>query len=317
VVDKTRAQVNEPFTLTVKVEGRGNIAAVSQPPIRWPADLEVYETKQRVTGSPGGVSAKIFEVLVIPRKPGKFTIPEQELGFFSPTERAYKVKKANGIEVLVEGQASSSPPSLASGSSPAPTVTVRPSDGLLLPEQWVSHRLPSSPSARWLVLALVGLSGLALGGLVMKRLWRMRNTLQTIRHRFRRLKQGVEDDFWPNLKAELPKASSLSRDGIAAFYQKVAEGLCAALEAELSLPARAWSRAEMRNHLSDAESHGKVLLEGSLWARVENLLEYSEAVQFSGAVPDSEARQRMEGTLKEVERVIAAIRDSVSRSNAD
>ena len=140
VVDRITAKVNEPITMVVKVEGRGNIGAVGQPPTKWPDGIEVYETKQKVSGSQGGTASKIFEILLIPRKPGKFVLPEQILGFFSPAERRYKERKASGIEIFVDGQAeaatargSGSTEASAAGSGAAVPPQLSIADGLLLP----------------------------------------------------------------------------------------------------------------------------------------------------------------------------------------
>jgi hypothetical protein len=280
--------------------------------VKWPADLEVYETKSKVVGSPGGVSAKIFEVLLIPRRGGKFTLPEQELAYFSPQDGAYKTKRATAVEIVAEGQGEAPRPGVGSAvvsSMPTGDAVVSASDGLLLPEQWTGRRRMSSTLASWIIQVLVGLSGLLLAGVGVQKLWRRRHLLDSLRAAVERKRRGPAASLWETLKREAGRANALSVKDLVAFYQSVAEGLYSELEARLSLPARAWSRAEIRRQIDEAAHDGKVMLDSTLWERINNVLEYSEALQFSGAIQEQSARSRMEPTLKEVERIITALQE--------
>lgn len=310
MVDKANVKINEPVTLVLKIEGRGNVGAIGQPPVKWPADLEVYETKSKVVGSAGGVAAKIFEVLLIPRRGGRFTLPEQELGYFSPQEGAYKTKRAPAIEIVAEGQGEAPAPRnspMISAPGSGDVAAMPASDGLLLPEQWTGRRGVSSPLAVWIIQGLVALSGLLLAGVGARKLWRRRHLLDSLRAAVERKRRGPAASLWETLKSEAARADSLSVKDVVAFYQSIAEGLYSELETRLSLPARAWSRAEIRRQIDEASHDERTMPDSTLWQRIENVLEYSEALQFSGAVQEQEARSRMEPTLKEVERILASL----------
>ncbi len=309
-VDKATVAVNEPVTLVLKIEGRGNTAAIGQPPVKWPSDLEVFETKSRVSGSPGGVSAKIFEILLIPRRGGRFTLPEQELAYYSPQEGAYRTKKAPALDITVEGQGEATVPRSGTSAPSATSSITANGDGLLLPEQWTGRRAMSSPLARWIVQVLVLLSGLLLAGVGAHKIWRRRHLLGSVRSAFARERQGSTTSLWTSLRNQAARADQLSISELVSFYQSIAQGLYSELESRLSLPARAWSRAEVRRQVDEASQDGGSMLDSVLWQRIENILEYSEALQFSGAVQEQEARSRMETTLKEVERILASLQEN-------
>jgi hypothetical protein len=278
--------------------------------VKWPSDLEVFETKSRVSGSPGGVSAKIFEILLIPRRGGRFTLPEQELAYYSPQEGAYRTKKAPALDITVEGQGEATVPRSGTSAPSATSSITANGDGLLLPEQWTGRRAMSSPLARWIVQVLVLLSGLLLAGVGAHKIWRRRHLLGSVRSAFARERQGSTTSLWTSLRNQAARADQLSISELVSFYQSIAQGLYSELESRLSLPARAWSRAEVRRQVDEASQDGGSMLDSVLWQRIENILEYSEALQFSGAVQEQEARSRMETTLKEVERILASLQEN-------
>src|SRR5262249_26014080 len=88
-VDKYDVRANEAVTLTLKVEGRGNLAAIGEPKAKWPENVELYDSKGVAKSSSGGVGQKVFEFLLIPRAPGKVMLPALEMSFFDPAKGAY------------------------------------------------------------------------------------------------------------------------------------------------------------------------------------------------------------------------------------
>jgi hypothetical protein len=321
-VDKSVVRVNEPLTVTIQIEGKGNIAAIGQPPVKWPSDLEVYETKTRTTSPRGGVSAKIFEILLIPRRPGKLVIPAQELAFFSPTSKQYQQRQAPLIEVQVEGsmpvtQEQKPTDATATGEPSKPRVSVG-LEGLVLPEQWTSAMSSSSPLARVLSVLMVGLSGLALLGLVLLKVGRRRGLLRSLRGAGWGKSQDLGTAGLRSLELLLRDQATLAWGDVVRFYQELAQVLGAELERRLNLPARSWSRNEIRRavEVGAEEDHPRFRgFEAQLWLRVENLLDYAEAVQFSNGIQQQEARERMEGSYRELERVLELLQKPTSVPN--
>ncbi len=89
-VDRTELTAGQPVTVVVKVEGRGNLSGLKPLDYQWPAGFEKYETKSQHKTGKDGLSQKIFETLVIPRKSGEFSIPPALLTFFDPESGRYQ-----------------------------------------------------------------------------------------------------------------------------------------------------------------------------------------------------------------------------------
>jgi hypothetical protein len=106
-VDKTTAEVGQPFTWTVTLSGTGNLALVD--PGKWPElrgarryDPKI-ETDVRAIDRIGGT--KTWSFLVIPEQPGTLVVPEHVLHYFDPELGRYTTTKTAPIEIQVEGTA--------------------------------------------------------------------------------------------------------------------------------------------------------------------------------------------------------------------
>ena len=102
-VDRDDLRPGEPFTLTVTIEGTGNIGVIDPGP--WPAlpgarryDPKV-ETHRRSGERVGG--QRSYKFLVIPERTGKLVIPAHELHFFDPEQKAYETVRTEPIELRV------------------------------------------------------------------------------------------------------------------------------------------------------------------------------------------------------------------------
>lgn len=100
-VDKTQVPANEPFSLRVKLEGRGNAKQVELPTLNLPQEFETFDTKADSKFFKDGSSVKEFEVLIIPRKEGKLTIPSISMSYFNPATRKYERTQTQAIEMSV------------------------------------------------------------------------------------------------------------------------------------------------------------------------------------------------------------------------
>ena len=158
-----------------------------------------------------------------------------------------------------------------------------------------------------IIQALVALGGVLLAGLGLRRLWRMRHLLGTLRSLRGRSPVDARVEAWRALRALAARPEATTWADVVVFYQRASDLLCSELEAVFGLPARAWSRAELRRRIEEGDGHATVALDSTLWQRIENILEYGEAVQFSGGPGEHGARSRMDGTLREIERIVAAL----------
>jgi len=97
-LDKTSVKTNEALTFRLTIEGKGNIQALTEPSIQFPADFEVYPpktTKNIKRGDTGITGHKTFEYVLIPRIPGAQKIKPVVFSFFNTDKRAYETLKTD------------------------------------------------------------------------------------------------------------------------------------------------------------------------------------------------------------------------------
>ncbi len=101
-VDKTTVDVNQPITVTYKINGTGNIKTVAEPQIEDSNDFRVFrassdEKVSKIQGVVGGT--KIFEETYIPKRAGNLVIPAVDLTFFDPRSKRYKEIATKPIKI--------------------------------------------------------------------------------------------------------------------------------------------------------------------------------------------------------------------------
>lgn len=91
-LDKTQLKTNEPLNLKFVVSGKGNIQLIDKMNVTFPPDFETYDpkiTSDVKTGAAGISGSQTFEYLIIPRKPGKFTIKPVTFTYYDLAKRKY------------------------------------------------------------------------------------------------------------------------------------------------------------------------------------------------------------------------------------
>jgi hypothetical protein len=149
-VDRETVDPGEPFTLTVTIEGTGNIGFIDPgtwPPLRGARRYDPkVETRRETKEIVGG--QRTYKFLVIPERTGKLVIPEHELHFFDPEKKAYDVARSAAIELRVGEE----------GEETGAEVTAQASDAVddaspteLLADVIVMDAVPRRlPRERWL-----------------------------------------------------------------------------------------------------------------------------------------------------------------------
>ena len=284
-----RVPLNQPITLRLTLEGKGNLRNISMPPLPDIPGLKVYEptTSERLSTSRnlfGG--RRTFEYLLMPTKTGEFTLPAFELPFFDPAQKKYRTAKTRPIKVHVDA-----------GSAPAPLVMgqaavagVQPGDqavnildasglkplrykGVLQKPKQALHERPwflpllLAPFFAWLLLGVVQIG---------------KGTFASSTGDQRRLKGAGK-----RLKARLHKAEKfLQASDAEAFYAEIANALGAYLTDKLARPSAGMTRPELRSALAELGAPQGVLDD------LENLLDTCDAGRFAPAGAEMAAMQK-------------------------
>jgi hypothetical protein len=92
-ISSTELQANEAVTLTVTIQGAGNMKLLKTPVVDWPEGFEVYDPKvtNNFSVTTSGVSGtKTIEYLAIPRAGGVYTIPAIQFAYYDTQADAYR-----------------------------------------------------------------------------------------------------------------------------------------------------------------------------------------------------------------------------------
>ncbi len=104
-VDKTRLKTNEAVTLKCTISGKGNIQLIDKLNLTFPPDFETYDPKvtSDIQTTAAGISGnQVFEYLMIPRKPGKFTIKPFTFSYFDLEKKRYVTLTSPDFSLEVE-----------------------------------------------------------------------------------------------------------------------------------------------------------------------------------------------------------------------
>jgi hypothetical protein len=95
--DTDSTSVGAPVTLTVEVDGTGNLATLAPPSVGSPGDMEVYEptvetnierNASRIHGT------KTFTYTLVPQSGGRYDLPAVTFSYFDPDAGRYRTRRA-------------------------------------------------------------------------------------------------------------------------------------------------------------------------------------------------------------------------------
>lgn len=104
-ISSENVTTNDAVTLTVKINGTGNIRLIRNPELTLPTDFEIYDPRatDNVSASENGVSGtKTIEYLFQPRFEGDYTIPGITFAYFNPKTNRYETKSTKAYLLQVE-----------------------------------------------------------------------------------------------------------------------------------------------------------------------------------------------------------------------
>jgi len=283
--DKYELHANEAITLTVKVEGHGNLTPLKEPQMALPSGVELYSSKGKAKTDRGGVGEKIFEVLLIPRTPGKFVLPPIEFSFFNPATKQYYTRSSREIPIhvldpLPGGQlvspAQSALPQGVVVSGKEPQLELRYLKPPGVASSWIN--VPTWRLLYWAFSIVLGFFSILVGQDFFRKIQVKKVT-------------GDSRKNWDHLR----KVAKAASDG--ATWQEITEAYEAltglvfdSLDGAYHAGSRSHSRSDLKQRFVDENG-----LSESTWKKIEALLEYSELVRFASAAGGvSEAAVRKE-----------------------
>ncbi|MBP9865499.1 MAG: protein BatD, partial [Candidatus Omnitrophica bacterium] len=113
-IDQTQVKQNESVTVTIQIEGEGNIETLKQPGIPELENFKVYESDSKSDLFKNGFvigGKKTFEIVFIPLEAGDQLIPKLSFSFFNPRTRQYQTlfTPAFALKVAVSKETSALP----------------------------------------------------------------------------------------------------------------------------------------------------------------------------------------------------------------
>lgn len=101
-MNKDSLKTHEAASLVITVSGKGNISLIQAPKVKFPADMEVYDTKvsDRIDKS-GYSGSKTFEYPFIPRSWGEFVIPSVNYSYYDVDAGKYVTLHTDSLAIHV------------------------------------------------------------------------------------------------------------------------------------------------------------------------------------------------------------------------
>ena len=100
--------VNNAVNLIIRIQGNGNIRMLEKPDIQFPQNLEVFDPNvtDNIRNERSGIrGSREYDLVIIPRTPGEFTIPVIQFSYFDPSTSGYVNKTAGPFTLNVTGYA--------------------------------------------------------------------------------------------------------------------------------------------------------------------------------------------------------------------
>lgn len=290
-LDKDSVQTNDPVTLTVKIQGRGNIKMVPPPNLSIPPDFERYgpETGDYVNKSGGYITGgKTFKYLLVPRFPGNHKIAPIVFSYYDPGKKRYitlkspefVVEATRGKEIVMPGGISISPNEVRLYGS---DIRYIKTEGRLKPTGAMLYR-----SAGYYTLYILPLV-IFLGAGFVKTYQLKRNPARVrARNAFR------------SARIRLDKAQKISSPAdTEEFYREIAETLKGFIADKMGISPAGLVLEEVKDELL---AKG---IKPLTWESLQNIIAESDIGRFA---PSSEAgsRERLAGRAKNLLNVMEA-----------
>ncbi len=90
--DNEALEVNKPFTISVKLSGKGNLNNINLPEIKSNNDFQVFEPKiiNKTAAENDGLAGEIIaQYVIIPKRAGMISLATENFSYFNPEDQSY------------------------------------------------------------------------------------------------------------------------------------------------------------------------------------------------------------------------------------
>ncbi|MBR4650338.1 MAG: BatD family protein [Prevotella sp.] len=103
--DKKEVKAGEPVNVRFVVSGVGNMKLLKQPELAVPKDFEKYDAKitdKTKLTTDGVTGSMIYDILIVPRNKGSYTLPATKFVYFDTQTHQYKTLTTQPLKIEVE-----------------------------------------------------------------------------------------------------------------------------------------------------------------------------------------------------------------------
>lgn len=295
-IDRAEVAEGDPVTLTVRVEGSGNVKTFSKPKLPDLPQFKSYDSDsktdvqalERVAGS------RTWEIVLVPKDEGDYQIAPLRLAYFDTNEGRYRTLETKPMHVtVVKGTGAGSVASSASEDQP-----VQQQDIQILGKDLAHIHTDVAVSDQWTPLyrrgvfaALMPLPLCAALGATLLRRRRHRFATDVALARSTRARKLA-------VKRLAAARQALGANQGEAFYAEVQRALRQYVGDKLNASAAGMTHGDLEDSLRAAQ------LPDDLIARLIAMLERCDAARFA---PGSMGGERLRETLQEAEAMLVAL----------
>jgi hypothetical protein len=293
--DKKEVQVGEPVTLKMKISGEGNVKSVEKPDLPELNDFRIYDS-----GSSEDISkdnylvqgVKTYEMVLIPKKTGKYNLPPLEFSFFDSKSKSYKTLRSEPILITALPGAQASPGEMVELSKQEIGYAVKDIRYIKLSTSQLKNQgndLYKNPL--FLFFQLIPLLAFVI-------VWRYQRHQEKLNSdtgyaRMRRAHKLA--------RKRLGQAQQLiSKDKCKEFYAEVAKSMTGYVGDKLNLPAHGLTKDRIELELSERRIKKE---------RVDNLLKLLDSCDYARFAPGSSEVAEMKKFLSLVEKAIVDLEE--------
>jgi hypothetical protein len=293
-LNKEEVAAGEPVTLTLSLQGKGNLRAVEAPDL---PDVEGFRTfapkaSENYHATSAGIGGeKSWEYVLVPESSGEKELGPWDFPFFDPEKASYVMSSAGPLSLHVTGGVMSSAGGDISSPSANSDVTLLRQDIRYLKPPPKTLGVPQSPFYKSTLFYL---------SLLAPVLW----NLGFVVYLRRKQNERIHSDFFRSRRAHrmarerLGRAAKLARDSSKTCYEEVAAALYRYVADKTSLSASGLTSQTIDGLLKERkvpEELRKEFLE---------VLDRCEEARFT---PGERTREEMESLLNTTEELIVAL----------